>query len=89
MVEAAKAVRGAFPKSPSNVAVRKDTTGEICRLFSEGKCRRGARCKRHHDDRHRDPSPNTAARIKADRENRVLRRRVNESRDASTDFCLR
>ena len=63
-------------------------TGGLTRRLNT-QCRWGSQCKRVHDDRHRDPSPNTAARIKAERENRHLRRKVNESRDTSTDLCLR
>ena len=49
-------------------------------------CKWGSACKRMRDDRARGPPPNTAARIKDERGNMILRRRGDDSRDTSADF---
>ena len=56
-LEANKAV-GAVPKTIP-VPPRQDSTGELRRLYSIGKCKFGSTRKRVRDDETIDPSPNT------------------------------
>ena len=51
LVDANRMAQPAVPKAVGQSATpRRDSTGEICRLFSIGKCKYGATCKRIHDD---------------------------------------
>ena len=62
------------PTMPNSLpAPRPDSEGEICRLYGEEKCQRGATCKRILGARARNPSPSFKARMGRERQNRKRR----------------
>ena len=70
----------AVPKSSPFTKV-KENSGDLCRLFADGKCRWGKKRRDIHDQSSRNPSPGVKKRLDDERAARHAKRRRTDTAD--------